>query len=664
MKISVIFLLSLLLLGCSKELDGVNNGNNNVVVGDNMTKIISLNTPGTLCDYILETEMYDVSSLILSGKLNGSDLLLIKKMAGADEYGNSTNGKLKYLNIEAVDIIAGGDAVFIEEGNSFYVTKDKYLPVALFYNCTHLEQVVLPNLCYFSGSHTFFGCKSLKSIVLPNNVSYIPKATFYNCFSLTDINLMSSITNIGDFAFTNCLKLSAFSELIHLESYGTAAFAATSIKKFKFPDNKEDIPAEAFYGCKYLEISELPMCIRTIGDGAFYECKKLTHINFEKYIHLESIGKEAFYGSGLESEVNLPASLNYIGHRAFVDTGVTRLVINSNIKTDVPEDPEYAGDYSAFRACHKLREIIISEGVTHLEIGSAANWSLSKIVMPSSLESIGTRDVTGLFFSSLSSTSETIDLKIPDNVSYIAPWTFGCCTSLNNVELPSKLFALEDHCFSTSFIKNIKLNDGLKIIGNKSLSCNHFRSIKIPESVEVIEAGAFAGCENLEKIEFPDGVKKLGESVCEECTTLQTVVLPSGINKIPDCMFIKCKSLINITLHNNIVSIGNSAFQGCNSLSDLNLPAKLQSIENYALSYCPELKTIEIPISVMKIGEYAFSYTGIESYKVNWTTPVEVPSSVFEGVDLSKSTLFVPANTVDLYKDVTPWNQFGNIQEF
>ena len=65
MKISVIFLLSLLLLGCSKELDGVNNGNNNVVVGDNMTKIISLNTPGTLCDYILEGMLFSIEPLTM-----------------------------------------------------------------------------------------------------------------------------------------------------------------------------------------------------------------------------------------------------------------------------------------------------------------------------------------------------------------------------------------------------------------------------------------------------------------------------------------------------------------------------------------------------------------------------------------------------------------------
>ncbi len=659
MRIKLILLSLLFIVSCSKEL--VDDINSNNVYGDGITMNIKLDIPGTLYEYIPEPDMFNISSLTLSGEINGSDLLLIKKMAGADEYANPTTGKLKYLNMADVQIVSGGDAVCIDGDNYFYADKDDYLPTGLFNCCTQLKEVILPENCNFRGSHTFNECNSLEKIVLPYNISYIPKYTFYQCSSLTDANLSSTITVVGDYAFANCIKLSSFDNMINLKSYGVGSFTATSIKKFKFSENNDAIPEKAFKYCKNLQIEELPENLKTIGNGAFEGCTNIKKLDFSKYANLESIGKDAFNKSGLECEIDLPPSLKYLGYRAFWDTDVTKLIINSNIKSDVPDDLNYASDYSPFRSCHRLQKVIISEGVTHLEIGAAVCSNLSEIIMPSTLKYIGTKDITSLFFASFSVLS-TNDIIFPDNISYIAPWSFSCA-NLNKVELPAKLLVLEEYSFSTSFIKNIKLNNGLKTIGLRSLQNNNFKTLTIPETVEIIESGAFAGCNELVNIKFPDSIKQLGTSVCEECTSLKSVIFPCWVSYIPDCMFLKCESLKEIQLHQNIIEIGMSAFQNCNSLTELILPSSLQSIEDYAISYCPKLNYIEIPISVSKIGEYAFSHTDIKSFKVNWTSPIEVPQNIFEGVNLSNATLYVPNGCKVSYESIRPWSLFENIYE-
>lgn len=55
----------------------------------------------------------------------------------------------------------------------------------------------------------------------------------------------------------------------------------------------------------------------TIGDRAFYGCKTLKEVTFTDSSPTATIGVEAFYGSGINTNLKLPKHISSIGHGAF-----------------------------------------------------------------------------------------------------------------------------------------------------------------------------------------------------------------------------------------------------------------------------------------------------------------------------------------------------------
>ena len=55
---------------------------------------IKLEKAGTLPDRIASSEKYKITNLKIIGEINGTDLLMIRDMAGRNYTGNSTDGKL------------------------------------------------------------------------------------------------------------------------------------------------------------------------------------------------------------------------------------------------------------------------------------------------------------------------------------------------------------------------------------------------------------------------------------------------------------------------------------------------------------------------------------------------------------------------------------------
>ena len=59
-------------------------------------------------------------------------------------------------------------------------------------------------------------------------------------------------------------------------------------------------------------------------------------------------------------------------------------------------------------------------------------------------------------------------------------------------------------------------------------------SIKLPNSLEKIEIGAFMFCENLQNIEIPENVKYIGDSALNSCTALESIKILNSECEIYD----------------------------------------------------------------------------------------------------------------------------------
>ena len=140
------FTLMFMLLGCL-SLYAADN--------DLITKqiTIQLEKAGTLPDKIGSRRKYKITNLKIIGEINGTDLSMIREMAGRDDRGNSTDGKLSVLDLSEAKIVEGGD----------YYYKDYYTS----------NDVI--------GSYAFRDCSGLTSLTLPAGITEIGDCAFYLC---------------------------------------------------------------------------------------------------------------------------------------------------------------------------------------------------------------------------------------------------------------------------------------------------------------------------------------------------------------------------------------------------------------------------------------------------------------------------------------------------
>lgn len=148
--------------------------------------------------------------------------------------------------------------------------------------------------------------------------------------------------------------------------------------------------------------------------------------------------------------------------------------------------------------------------------------------------------------------------------------------------------------------------------------------------------------------------------------SLTSIVLPTTITSIGFSSFLGCTGLTTITLPPLVTSIGSNAFQKCTALTSITVSLALTSIGSSTFSNCIGLTSIIIPSSVTSIGSSAFSHcTGLCSIFSNTVIPVDLSLSdvVFSSVPKTTCNLYVPSESLSLYKTANQWKDFTNIMQ-
>ncbi len=143
-------------------------------------------------------------------------------------------------------------------------------------------------------------------------------------------------------------------------------------------------------------------------------------------------------------------------------------------------------------------------------------------------------------------------------------------------------------------------------------------SIIIPDSVEIIESGAFYGCTALESITVDennnnyasvDGVlfdKAMTTLICCPGGKKGSYKIPDGVENIGDEAFYHCAGLTSVTISDSVTNIGWAAFSNCTGLTSVVIPDGITLLDNYMFYECSGLKSITIPDSVTNIKFGAF----------------------------------------------------------
>ena len=167
---------------------------------------VELDEAGSLNTLIPQEDMFGILSLKASGKMNGTDILFLRKMSGRDETNAPTSGILKNIDMENVSFEKGGDIYMYNNGHKSSVTDENIFPENGMYY-TGIERVILPKSISTIGAHAFEYCKSLKEVIIGNNIKNIEQEAFYSCESLEELTLPYSIEFINIYALGNCQNL-------------------------------------------------------------------------------------------------------------------------------------------------------------------------------------------------------------------------------------------------------------------------------------------------------------------------------------------------------------------------------------------------------------------------------------------------------------------------
>ena len=309
--------LMFLLLGCL-SLYAADNG----LITKQIT--IELEKAGTLPDRITSIKKYEITNLKIIGEINGTDLRMIREMAGRDYISNSTDGKLSVLDLSKAKIVEGGVCYYYDCYTSNDVIGDR-----AFEGCSGLTSLTLPAGITKIGDDAFGVCSGLTSLTLPAGITEIDDRAFWYCSGLTSLNLPAGITYIGWYAFEGCSGLTSLTLPAGITRISRGAFIDCSgLTSLTLPAGITEIEPWAFIGCSGLTSLTLPAGITKIGSDAFRGCSGLTNLTLPAGI--TEIGYSAFEGcSGLTS-LTLPAGITWIGSNAFDGcSGLTSIYVYS-----------------------------------------------------------------------------------------------------------------------------------------------------------------------------------------------------------------------------------------------------------------------------------------------------------------------------------------------
>ena len=402
---------------------------------------------------------------------------------------------------------------------------------------------------------------------------------------------------------------------------------------------------------------KLPAKIYDIGDFAFYNATNLAEINIPPRV--TKIGRSAFEGCEKLEDINLPDSLYYIGSQAFYGCPALKEVV-------LPAKLSELGG-GAFAGCNNLSSITVAPGNENFQSPSGSNVVLNRD---------GTILLTGCSNSKIPSTVKEIDnyafrgfsalesMDIPQGVEIIKYKTFADCENLKrvNFEPNAVLSSVGESAFSNcTSLESIDLPASVRSIGSYAFEgCRGLKSITLPDSVKQFgKERMFKGCYLLQSVELPKGVTEIGRETFQDCWSLASVSLPEGVKTIKEDAFSKCGKLKTINSPSTLSAIEESAFYLCTGLDSIDL-SMVKEIESKAFAYCSNLRAVSLPIATKWLyGDYMFkNCTGLKRIYNPQKMPKDIDPNVFEGVNQGECELYVPLESVELYKIAPVWSKF------
>lgn len=305
-----------------------------------------------------------------------------------------------------------------------------------------IEKVIVEDEITSVCDGAFAEMENLQSVSFGEGITALPTEICLNDALLEEILIKGEIVSIGDLAFSGCSSISSFDIASTVTDIGRSILTGTAVKQLTINANL-NTAGNSFGGA--FDIAGLTEV--TLGEGvtvipayAFYNAISLEKINFTSGI--EAIGDCAFAYCTMLQNFDLSESIKKIGRNAFLNSGVTSIVINSDL--------EDAGDgFGSAFANSNITKVVFGERVTAVPsnvLTYASNveqvYFLNKdCVIPDSEKTI---DESTTIYGCFVSTAKDYAIKYNRNFSLI------CTTGEHNITQE----AVEPTCTEQGYILN------------------------------------------------------------------------------------------------------------------------------------------------------------------------------------------------------------------
>ncbi|QIB69709.1 leucine-rich repeat protein [Aminipila butyrica] len=441
-----------------------------------------------------------------------------------------------------------------------------------------------------TGSEALSGLSG--SITIPATIEYegetytvttIGNKAFMRNEEVTSVTLPSTITTLGDMAFYS-VTMTSLSLPDSVRTLGVSCFAGSSLESITLPDGIEEIPEQAFSLCEQLTSVELPASLTTIQKDAFNSCGALT-------------------------DITIPAKVTDIGEKAFWSNGSLKTVTFEN-----NSELESIGK-QAFHFCEQLESINIPSSIVRIENSAFQNCAVLKTM--------------GL---------ETAD----SNLEYLGESAFSS-TQIKNIYIPASTTSIgKDALHECKKLKSITVSgDNADYSSTDGILFNKAKTQLIaypaskddekyitPESVQTIDAYAFASAANLEEITLTDNVTAVGMFAFSNASSLKKVTFGKNVETIGRLAFQNCTKLKTVILSEKLTSVPDYLFYKCTALTSLTIPASVTYIDDNILSGCENLESVTMLSMELDFDASAFN-------SVPSTTQYTVETDAIKGVMVS-----------------------------
>lgn len=176
---------------------------------------------------------------------------------------------------------------------------------------------------------------SLEEVIIENDI--IIEKSFCDCDNLKKINIKGNNVEILDNNFDRCKKLTSNEShceyiMMNDNQYYLLKRAESRPMYIGVMDGCQIIGCEAFLYA-WNEIIDLPRSVKIICTSAFSQCKDLETIYLNE--GLLRIDDEAFKDCICLTEIEIPTTVKYIGHNAFIGcSNLSKVVISKSTKIE------------------------------------------------------------------------------------------------------------------------------------------------------------------------------------------------------------------------------------------------------------------------------------------------------------------------------------------